>query len=103
MKITRVEAMTLTCPLDKPIMDATYTLPHRSAVLVKVDTDEGLSGIGESAYFGGPPLITKMIIEKELPEYLLGEDPLNIEKLWEKMYQRSALRPDDCPLVFWSN
>jgi L-alanine-DL-glutamate epimerase-like enolase superfamily enzyme len=89
MKITRVEAMTLTCHLDKPIMDATYTLPHRSAVLVKVDTDEGLSGIGESAYFGGPPLITKTIIEKELQEYLIGEDPLNIEKLWEKMYQRT--------------
>jgi L-alanine-DL-glutamate epimerase-like enolase superfamily enzyme len=81
--------MVLTCPLEKPIMDATYTLPHRSAVLVRVDTDEGLSGLGEAAYFGGPPMITKMIIEKELQEYLIGEDPLNIEKLWEKMYQRS--------------
>jgi len=89
VKITRVEAMVLTCPLEKPIMDATYTLPHRSAVLVRVDTDEGLSGLGEAAYFGGPPMITKMIIEKELQEYLIGEDPLNIEKLWEKMYQRS--------------
>ncbi|HEY83357.1 MAG TPA: mandelate racemase/muconate lactonizing enzyme family protein [Dehalococcoidia bacterium] len=89
MKITRVEAMVLTCPLEKPIMDATYTLPHRSAVLVRVDTDEGLSGLGEAAYFGGPPMITKIIIEKELQEYLIGEDPLNIERLWEKMYQRS--------------
>jgi len=89
VKITKVEAMVLTCHLDKPIMDATYTLPHRSAVLVKVDTDEGLSGIGEAAYFGGPPMITKTIIEKELQEYLLGEDPLNVERLWEKMYQGS--------------
>jgi len=89
VKITKVEAMVLTCPLEKPIMDATYTLPHRSAVLVRVDTDEGLSGIGEAAYFGGPPMITKIIIEKELQEYLIGEDPLNIERLWEKMYQRS--------------
>jgi L-alanine-DL-glutamate epimerase-like enolase superfamily enzyme len=70
-------------------MDATYTLPHRSAVLVKVATDEGIFGLGEAAYFGGPPLITRMIIEKELKEYLIGEDPLNIEKLWEKMYQRT--------------
>jgi len=89
LKIKKVEAMVLTCQLEKPIMDATYTLPHRSAVLVRIDTDEGISGIGEAAYFGGPPMITKMIIEKELADYLVGEDPLNIERLWEKMYQRS--------------
>ncbi len=89
MKITRVEAMVLTCQMDKPIMDATYTLPHRSAVIVRVDTDEGLSGIGEAAYFGGPPMITKMVIEKELQDYLIGEDPLNNERLWEEMYQRT--------------
>ena len=89
MKITRVEAMVLTCRMDKPIMDATYTLPHRSAVIVRVDTDEGLSGIGEAAYFGGPPMITKMVIEKELQDYLIGEDPLNNERLWEEMYQRT--------------
>lgn len=89
MKITSLEAIALTCPLKEPIMDATYTLPHRSAVLVRVATDEGISGLGEAAYFGGPPLITRMIIEKELKEYLIGEDPLNIERLWEKMYQRT--------------
>ena len=89
MKINQVEAMVLTCQLDKPIMDATYTLPHRSAVLVKIATEEGISGIGEAAYFGGPPMITKMIIEKELADYIIGEDPLNNERLWEKMYQRS--------------
>ncbi len=89
MKINKVEAMILTCQLDKPIMDATYTLPHRSAVLVKIETDEGVPGIGEAAYFGGPPMITKTIIEKELADYIIGEDPLNIERLWEKMYQRS--------------
>ena len=89
MKISKVEAMILTCQLDKPIMDATYTLPSRSVVLARVETDEGISGIGEAAYFGGPPMITKMIIEKELADYLIGEDPLNIERLWETMYQRS--------------
>ncbi len=89
MKISKVEAMILTCQLDKPIMDATYTLPSRSVVLTRVETDEGISGIGEAAYFGGPPMITKMIIEKELADYLIGEDPLNIERLWETMYQRS--------------
>jgi len=89
VKISKIEAMILTCQLDKPIMDATYTLPSRSVVLARVETDEGISGIGEAAYFGGPPMITKMIIEKELADYLIGEDPLNIERLWETMYQRS--------------
>jgi L-alanine-DL-glutamate epimerase-like enolase superfamily enzyme len=89
MKITDVKAMVLTYPLAKPIMDATYTLPNRNAVLVEIETSEGLTGIGEAAYFGGPPVITRMIIEKELKAYLVEEDPLDIERLWETMYQRS--------------
>lgn len=87
MKITQVEAMVLTYPLETPIEDATYTIPARHAVLVRIDTDEGIFGIGDCAWFGGPPEVTRLIINQELKDYLIGEDPLNTEKLWEKMYQ----------------
>jgi L-alanine-DL-glutamate epimerase-like enolase superfamily enzyme len=56
---------------------------------VEIITDEGITGVGESASFGGPLISTKTIVEKELKPYLIGENPLNIERLWEKMFRRS--------------
>ena len=61
----------------------------RSAVIVKVLTDEGLIGIGESACFGGPPQSTKFLIENELKGIVVGEDATNIEYLWQKMFCRT--------------
>jgi L-alanine-DL-glutamate epimerase-like enolase superfamily enzyme len=62
---------------------------ERDLLLVEIHTDSGLTGIGESASHGGPLITTKTIVEQELKPYLLGEDPLNIERLWEKMFWRS--------------
>ncbi len=86
MKIKDVKASILSCPLKEPFEDATKFFAERKMVLVEIFTDEGISGIGEAISAGGPPIITKNIIEKELKEFLIGEDPLNIGKLWTKMY-----------------
>lgn len=64
------------------------------AVIVKVHTDAGIVGIGES---DSSPLVVKSIIETPnsnlacygLKELLIGEDPLEIEHLWNKMYEGS--------------
>lgn len=63
--------------------------------MVRVETDEGLYGIGEC---DGHPLVISSLIRKGsfLPwtgyeEVLLGENPLNIEHLWEKMYRTSEI------------
>jgi len=56
----------------------------RNLVFVKVVTDEGLEGIGE-AYSCGPDLATVEII-KDFESWLTGEDPLNIERIWQKLY-----------------
>jgi L-alanine-DL-glutamate epimerase-like enolase superfamily enzyme len=54
--------------------------------LVKVETDAGLHGIGEA--YWGPGV--KDLIEKQLTPLVLGEDPLNVDKLYTKMLMRSA-------------
>ena len=53
-------------------------------VYVKVSTDEGIEGI-EEAYFVGPDEGTVAVIH-DFKKWLIGENPLNIEKLWQKMY-----------------
>lgn len=60
---------------------------HRNLLFVKVLTDEGLHGIGE-AYSCGPDDATERVIH-HFEEWLIGEDPRNVERLWQMMYQGS--------------
>lgn len=89
MKITDVKAIPLVYPLEKTVYDANYAMPVKPALLVEVQTDEGVIGIGEAAHFGGPLISTKVAIEEELKYHVLGEDPLQVERLWERMHQRA--------------
>lgn len=87
MKITKIESIPLRYDMDEPIWDAQHYIPARQALIVRVYTDEGIVGIGESASFGGPMVSTKTVIDKELAPFFIGEDPFHIERLWEKVYQ----------------
>jgi L-rhamnonate dehydratase len=51
---------------------------------VEISTDKGVTGIG----FGGPG--AGYVIEKHLTKLLLGENPFDIERLWDVMW-RSTL------------
>lgn len=89
MKITNVDATILQYKYENAIADAQNYFAKRSAVIVKVYTDEGITGIGESACFGGPPKTTKFIIENELKPIVMGEDPTRISWLWQNMFART--------------
>jgi L-alanine-DL-glutamate epimerase-like enolase superfamily enzyme len=54
--------------------------------LVKIETDSGLYGIGE-AYWG---FGVKDMILNQFKALIVGEDPLNVDKLYHKMLMRSA-------------
>src|SRR5215467_6376291 len=54
--------------------------------LIKVETDSGLYGIGE-AYWGWG---VKDLVLNKLQPIVVGEDPLNVEKLYTKMLMQSA-------------
>jgi len=56
----------------------------RNLVFVKVETDQGLQGIGE-AYSCGPDEATVAVIQ-DFKRWLVGQDPRNIEHLWATMY-----------------
>jgi L-alanine-DL-glutamate epimerase-like enolase superfamily enzyme len=89
MRITRVWTTRLRYRREVPMADALNDIPERRAVLVFVETDEGLVGIGESAYFGGPPQVTQAIIEQELAGLIVGQPALEVERLWHRMFHRS--------------
>ena len=53
----------------------------RNWLFVKVETNEGIYGIGEAS---GWPRVVEIAIH-DLTPLMLGEDPFNIERLWSKM------------------
>lgn len=54
----------------------------RNWLFVKVFTDEGLYGVGEAS---GWPRVVETAIQ-DLSAILIGDDPFEIEKIWQKMY-----------------
>ena len=69
----------------------------RSFLFLRIDTDEGISGIGEatSSGGGGSLIVGKMLeflksstVEQDFRETLLGENPEHIDRIWHKLYRR---------------
>jgi len=89
MRIRDVRTIPVEYPLPRPVFDANYLMATKPALLVEVETEDGLVGLGEAAHFGGPLRSTRTVIEGELREHVLGEDPREIERLWERMHQRA--------------
>src|SRR5215470_13798244 len=59
---------------------------RRGSLLVEVETDERVIGIGEAGVGGG---VARDVVEKVLRPMLIGEDPLLIEGLWQRMFART--------------
>jgi L-alanine-DL-glutamate epimerase-like enolase superfamily enzyme len=87
MKITDVRYLLLQYPLTTPLKLAWGAMTKRSFGIVLIETDRGLTGIGETSV-NFPHWSVKerqATIEDGIRPMLLGEDPLRIEYLWEKM------------------
>ena len=86
MKITSIKSHVLRYELDKELGYSQQYYKHRTAHLVCVETDEGITGWGECFGPGNIALANKFIIENVISPMVLGEDPTNKEKIWHKVY-----------------
>jgi L-rhamnonate dehydratase len=92
MKITKIECFVLLVPSYR----ADACSSAQDDLVVKIHTDEGLVGIGET---DTNPWVARAMIEAPgthimglgLSEMLVGQDPTDVEGLWEKMYFGSAM------------
>jgi len=62
-------------------------LNFRNAVIVTLETDEGVTGFSETVMKRKSHTVERSIVE--LKRYLIGKDPTEIENHWEKMYRDS--------------
>lgn len=58
---------------------------HRNIFIVKVETDEGIYGIGEGGISGRELAMAGMI--KHFEPELVGQDPFRIEHIWQYLYR----------------
>jgi L-rhamnonate dehydratase len=88
VKITDVEAIVLRqAVVDEGIADGS-----QDDLVVRIHTDEGITGIGEVD--SSPELVQALVqapsshaVAVSLRDVLIGEDPLDVERLWQKMYR----------------
>lgn len=113
MRITRVDAFAIKIPRDveaargtagspAPLLEAateyrfaeSYQTLYSSRIetaLVKIETDAGFVGWGESQSPVAPEVVCA-IIKTLLAPQLIGEDPMAHERLWSRMYAGMRVR-----------
>jgi D-galactarolactone cycloisomerase len=84
MKITDVRTHVLEAALSQPFAYSRAWYGTRTASIVEIVTDEGLTGWGECY---GPARLTAAAVESFRP-LLVGADPLRSDGLWQEIYAR---------------
>ena len=84
LKITKVETFLLRHKLERPF-GASVSVPlstTRETLLVRIETDEGLVGWGETAPISG----ARGTIDDHLGPRLIGQNPLEYRRLWRELW-----------------
>jgi L-alanine-DL-glutamate epimerase-like enolase superfamily enzyme len=91
VKITKVECIPISMKFAKPMIMSIGSIPAADAVVVKIGTDAGITGIAETGdtsvwYMGDSQDSIMHLINKVYgPQILLGEDPFRIERIVARM------------------
>ncbi len=91
MRITKVECIPVSLPFVKPMVMSGGAATQADAVVVKIHTDEGVTGVAETGdtslwYMGeSQDSIMYNLTHVFAPHILLGEDPFNLERIVARM------------------
>ena len=90
MKITDINVHVIKSELDVPFAFSQGWVNQRAATLIEIITQEGITGWGECFPQGlEPPEIAAAAVENCFSEILKNQNPLDTERLWFEMYNRS--------------
>ena len=86
MKITGVQSHVLQYDLPEELGYSQQYYARRTAHLVEVSTDEGITGWGECFGPGPIAVANKGIVEGVIAPLILGLDPMDRDMIWHKVY-----------------
>jgi L-alanine-DL-glutamate epimerase-like enolase superfamily enzyme len=87
LKITKISSVLLATPLRQPILTAIHHFDRVFHVVVQVETDSGLSGTGLLFAQSAPQGRLFQAALATFEDKLIGEDPLRIEGIWQKLWK----------------
>jgi galactonate dehydratase len=82
MKITDLKIHVVD-PLGKGSAEQAWTF-------VQVETDEGVTGIGEATNYPGNGSLIVGDALRHVKEFVVGEDPANINRIWHKLFRKAT-------------
>jgi len=82
MKISAVRTHVLEASLSQPFAYSRAWYASRTAMLVEIETDTGLTGWGECY---GPARMTSAVVQA-MSRWLLNQNPLHTDRLWQQIY-----------------
>ncbi|MEO8279873.1 MAG: mandelate racemase/muconate lactonizing enzyme family protein [Ideonella sp.] len=90
MRILDLKTHVLSTPIEQPFAFSMGWVTQRSTMIVELITDDGVTGWGEALCHGlQPPQIAATIVETALKPVVIGQDPFDVDRLWETMYNRT--------------
>ena len=86
MKVTDVKMEVYRWPRHKPIRNGRYTYTTSGLNVVKIETDEGVTGYGYSGGVQGAEEIGISILDY-MKQFVVGQDPFDNERIWDELWQ----------------
>jgi L-alanine-DL-glutamate epimerase-like enolase superfamily enzyme len=91
MKITKVDVVHITAPPERP---------GWRPVITRIYTDEGIYGDGEAALAYGVASAAAFGMVKDYAALIIGDDPLQHEVIWNKLYKNTFWGQNGGPVIF---
>jgi len=89
MKVTDVQAFPLSFRLDDAPRRGTGQPVKKDTVVVRVRTEDGITGYGEAHHALAPTLVAALV-NQNLAPLVVGTDAMAIEQTWQTIYTRQG-------------
>ncbi len=86
MKVTDLNVEVYRRPRHVPIRNGRHVYTTSGLNVIRVETDEGITGIGLGRGIREAPDVEVAILE-HLKQYVIGQDPFDTERIWHEMWQ----------------
>ncbi len=90
MKISQVHVNQVSVPLSRPFWMSLEPYTTASELIVRIETDDGLTGIGE--IHGRPMEQIAALVAETFAPLLIGQDPMDHERHWSAMFAHTHTR-----------